>query len=35
MNYDEINAKEMNMVVYYGNIEVHTDNGDTPSIWYS
>lgn len=36
VNYDELSAKDVKLVVaYYDNVEVHTDNKDTPSIWYS
>lgn len=34
VNYDELSAKDVKLVAYY-NVEVHTDNKDTPSIWYS
>lgn len=37
VNYDELSAKDVKLVAYYDydNVEVHTDNKDTPSIWYS
>ena len=35
VNYDELSAKDVKLVAYYDNVDVHTDNKDTPSIWYS